>query len=111
MKIKCIAVFLSLISMAFAVQAAPPLNQPSVTKVLLDKNKSSTQKVDLNKADLPTLTGSFKGVGKKRAQAIIAYRDSHHGFKSIEELADVKGFGQRFLDKNREKLKEVYFVQ
>ena len=50
-------------------------------------------KIDLNKADISSLIGSFKGTGKERAEAIISYRDSHSGFMSLEELADVKGFG------------------
>lgn len=54
------------------------------------------------------LTGSIKGIGKKRAEAIIAYRKSHHGFKSLEELAEVKGLGQRFMAVNRDKLNQVF---
>ncbi|HAT9933855.1 TPA: helix-hairpin-helix domain-containing protein, partial [Legionella pneumophila subsp. pneumophila] len=41
---------------------------------------------------------------------IIAYRENHQGFKSLEELAEVKGIGQRFVDKNREKLKEIFVI-
>lgn len=66
--------------------------------------------IDLNKADLSSLIHSFKGIGKKRAEAILAYRDSHQGFKSIEEFAEIKGFGQRFLEANREKLKKVFVI-
>jgi competence protein ComEA len=67
-------------------------------------------KINLNKADVSSLIGSFKGIGEKRAQAIIAYRDSHKGFKSIEELAEVKGLGQHFVQTHREKLNEVFSV-
>lgn len=67
-------------------------------------------KIDLNKAELSTLIGSFKGIGKKRAEAIIAYRESHEGFKSLEELAEVKGLGQHFMKVNREKLGEVFVI-
>nr|WP_238148727.1 hypothetical protein [Legionella pneumophila] len=28
----------------------------------------------------------------------------------MEELAEVKGIGQRFVDKNREKLKEIFVI-
>ena len=35
----------------------------------------------------------IKGVGEKTAQAIIAYRDAHGGFNSIDELQQVKGIG------------------
>lgn len=70
-----------------------------------------TNKINLNKTDVSALIGSFKGIGKKRAEAIIAYRNSHQGFKSIEELAEVKGIGQRFVSANREKLKEMFLIE
>ena len=79
------------------------------TQPLLQKEKVHAL-IDLNKADLAQLTGSFKGIGKKRAEAIIAYRASHRGFKSIDELADVKGIGPHFIEVNGEKLKETYTV-
>lgn len=69
------------------------------------------QKINLNTADISALTGSVKGIGKKRAEAIIAYRDSHQGFKAIEELAEVKGIGQHFILANREKLSEVFEIK
>ncbi len=103
MKAKYIAILLSFFVISAPIQAAslPPAEA---------SNKSS-HKIDLNKADLSTLTGSFKGIGKKRAEAIIAYRDSHQGFKSIEELAEVKGLGQHFMESNRAKLNDTYAVQ
>jgi len=34
-----------------------------------------------------------RGGGEKPPQAIIAYRDAHGGFTSIDELQQVKGIG------------------
>lgn len=67
-------------------------------------------KINLNKADVVALTGSFKGIGKKRAEAIIAYRESHHGFKAVQELAEVKGLSQHFIDTHLKELSEVFTV-
>ncbi|MBL7479977.1 ComEA family DNA-binding protein [Legionella bononiensis] len=104
MKARFIAMLLSLFVVTLPVQAdTVPKKQP-------EQHASSPGKIDLNQADLSTLTGSFKGIGKKRAEAIIAYRESHKGFKSLEELAEVKGFGQRFMNTNRDKLKEVFII-
>lgn len=103
MKAKFFATLLSLYVVTIPVQAETNLIKSPPPKI-------SSSKIDLNHADLSTLTGSFKGIGKKRAEAIIAYRDSHKGFKSYEELAEVKGFGQRFIDNNRDKLKEVFDI-
>lgn len=105
MKARFLAVFLSLFVVTIPVQAVSSLKTPPAKQTA-----AVSDKIDLNKADLSTLTGSFKGIGKKRAEAIIAYREDHKGFKSLEELAEVKGFGQRFVEANRDKLKEVFVI-
>ncbi|MGM9451870.1 ComEA family DNA-binding protein [Legionella bozemanae] len=105
MKAKFIAVVLSLSVITLSVHAANT-KENSIKK----KPPVVIHKVDLNTADLSMLTGSVKGIGKKRAEAIIAYRKSHHGFKSLEELAEVKGLGQHFVTANRDKLNQVFVV-
>ncbi|CZI01012.1 ComEA family DNA-binding protein [Legionella pneumophila] len=104
MKARLIAILLSIIVIPFSSQAE---NEPQKTQA---KQVLVKGKINLNTADAHSLTGSFKGIGKKRAEAIIAYRENHQGFKSLEELAEVKGIGQRFVDKNREKLKEIFVI-
>ena len=52
----------------------------------------ATGKISLNTATAQELT-TLTGVGEKTAQAIIAYRDAHGGFTSIDELQQVKGIG------------------
>lgn len=66
--------------------------------------------IHLNTATVDVLTQSFKGIGQKRAEAIIAYRDSHGGFKSIEDLAMVKGIGKSFVDRNLQQLQTIYVL-
>lgn len=104
MNARFIAMLLSILVVTIPVQAE------TVPKKIQAQQAPLSSKIDLNHADLSILTGSFKGIGKKRAEAIIAYRDSHNGFKSLEELAEVKGFSQRFVDTNRDKLKDVFIV-
>jgi competence protein ComEA len=52
--------------------------------------------VNINKADVKTLT-TLKGIGIKKAQAIINYRQAHGDFKSLQDLAMVKGIGEKAL--------------
>ena len=59
--------------------------------------------ININTADKELLM-SIKGIGEKRAEAIIAYRDKNGPFKSIDQLADVKGVGMFFIDSNRDVL-------
>ncbi|MDN8595823.1 helix-hairpin-helix domain-containing protein [Corynebacterium tuberculostearicum] len=48
--------------------------------------------VSLNNATAEELT-ELKGVGEVTAQAIVAYREEHGGFKDVEELLEVSGIG------------------
>lgn len=59
--------------------------------------------INLNKADVQTLA-QLHGVGEKKAEAIIAYRQANGGFKSVDELSKVKGIGEKTLEKNRSRL-------
>ncbi len=43
----------------------------------------------------PEQLDSLEGIGPKLAQAIIGYRTQHKGFKSIEELREVDGIGEK----------------
>jgi len=54
-------------------------------------------KVNINTASSEQLQ-SVKGIGEKTAAAIIAYRESHGAFKSVEDLVRVKGIGDKKLD-------------
>jgi competence protein ComEA len=58
--------------------------------------------VNINTADAATLSRELKGIGMKRAQAIVEYRQKNGPFKSAEELALVKGIGPAALAKNRD---------
>jgi competence protein ComEA len=60
--------------------------------------------VNINTADAQSLAGNISGVGIKRAQAIIDYRDAHGPFKSVDDLTQVKGIGSKLLERNRENL-------
>ena len=59
--------------------------------------------IDINMADKDSLM-MLNGVGEKRAEAIIEYREKYGPFQSIDQLTEVKGIGQLFVDTNRENL-------
>jgi competence protein ComEA len=50
----------------------------------------------------PEQLDTLDGIGPKLAVAIIAYRDRHRGFKSIEELREVDGIGEKRFTALRE---------
>ncbi len=64
----------------------------------------SADAININTADKETLMSVIKGVGETKAEAIIVYRKDNGNFKSVDELANVKGIGQTIVEKHREQL-------
>lgn len=63
-------------------------------------------KVNLNKADETELQ-TLPGIGPAKATAIVEYRETNGPFKTLEDLKNISGFG----DKTIEKLKDHIDVQ
>jgi competence protein ComEA len=61
-------------------------------------------KVNINEADAATIAAVLNGIGASKAEAIVAYREKHGAFSSVEELSEVKGIGLATLERNREKI-------
>ncbi|MEV7932439.1 ComEA family DNA-binding protein [Curtobacterium sp. NPDC089185] len=60
--------------------------------------------VDLNTADQATLE-TLPGIGPALAGRIIAWREEHGGFSSVDDLLDVSGIGQARLDDLRDRVR------
>lgn len=60
--------------------------------------------VDINTADATSLAEGLTGVGMSKAEAIIAYRDEHGPFASADDLAQVKGIGDKLVERNRDNI-------
>ncbi len=58
--------------------------------------------VDINTASAEQLAQSLKGVGPAKAESIVAYREKHGPFQSVDQLVEVKGIGAATVNKNRE---------
>ena len=53
--------------------------------------------VNINTATLEELQ-TIKGIGKKKAEAILQYRKEHGAFRTNEDLLQVKGIGKKALE-------------
>ncbi|MBN2816776.1 MAG: ComEA family DNA-binding protein [Campylobacterales bacterium] len=58
--------------------------------------------VDINSATAKELT-TLKGIGLKKAEAIVAYRESNC-FKTLNDLTHVKGVGEKFIENNKDEI-------
>ena len=52
--------------------------------------------IDINSAPVEDLQ-RLPGIGEKRAQAIVAWREEHGPFQSVDELVQVSGIGEKLL--------------
>lgn len=55
--------------------------------------------VNINKATAAALQENLRGIGEKKAQAIVAYRKEFGAFKTLDEIMEVKGIGQGIFKK------------
>lgn len=53
--------------------------------------------VNINKATAKTIAESLKGIGIKKAEAIVKYRKKNGSFKSLTDLSNVHGIGEKTL--------------
>lgn len=77
--------------------AVKPAAKPATTVT----TAKESGKVNLNTASINELT-ALKGIGEKKAQAIVDFRQKQGKFTTVEQLADVSGIGPATLEANRD---------
>ncbi|MEN0614652.1 helix-hairpin-helix domain-containing protein [Klebsiella indica] len=98
-------------------QAAPSAGKaPSITKesvpsppVKASEALSATNRegnrVSINSASAEELSRALNGVGLKKAQAIVSYREEYGPFKTVDDLKQVPGMGNALVERNLSHLK------
>ena len=100
--LSCMTAFVLLL--AGAVGFSVPFWQPGYRTVASEQfDVQQMMLVDLNSAGLEELC-SLPGVGEKKAQAILDYREEHGPFSGIEELDQVDGISAKSIEAWRSRL-------
>ncbi|MGN5001429.1 ComEA family DNA-binding protein [Aeromonas sp. 80P] len=76
-------------------------DKPAATPATTVTTAKESGKVNLNTASINELT-ALKGIGEKKAQAIVDYREKQGKFTTVDQLADVSGIGPATLEANRD---------
>lgn len=66
--------------------------------------ESDDGKISINDSDISKLK-EIPGIGEVKANSIILYREKNNGFKSIEELKNVDGIGEKTFEKIKDSIK------
>ncbi len=86
------------------------LTMPTTSLFAADSSTASSQEaginitVNVNTASAEEISTLLKGVGIKKAQAIVEYREQNGAFKNKEELTKVKGIGASTVSKNESRI-------
>ncbi|HDG7949758.1 helix-hairpin-helix domain-containing protein [Klebsiella variicola] len=93
-------------------QAAPasgkaPVNKENVQATASAKAEAvpgdtdnGATKVSINHASAEQLAQALNGVGLKKAQAIVSYREEYGPFKTLDDLKQVPGMGSALVERN-----------
>lgn len=77
-----------------ALTAGTGNNSASAAANSSSENQGSGEKVNLNTANVAGLQ-KLTGIGEKKAEQIIAYREQNGSFKKVEDLMQVSGIGEK----------------
>lgn len=64
----------------------------------------SVSKVSINSATAEELASAMNGIGIKKAEAIVSWRDEFGAFADLDELSDVPGIGSALVERNRDRI-------
>ncbi|MCG9708148.1 helix-hairpin-helix domain-containing protein [Pseudoalteromonas sp. Isolate3] len=85
-------------SLLLATSIALLLTTPAFAVKPTEATQVKMQKLSINKASIDQLT-QLPGIGESKAKAIVEHRNKQGPFKSVEQLKEVKGIGDKVFAK------------
>ncbi|MGV2878947.1 ComEA family DNA-binding protein [Pantoea vagans] len=86
-------------------QNTHPAPKPETAAQLQPKQEQEQEQVSINEATAEQLSAAMNGVGLKKAQAIVNYREQYGPFSAIQQLSEVPGIGNALIERNAARLK------
>ncbi|MCI4029571.1 ComEA family DNA-binding protein [Dickeya dianthicola] len=117
-KALCLIVGMSFSGVSTWLHASPAVTTPDKPGIAAVKPASPEQKlekatrsatdeeeVSINTATAEQLAVALNGVGLKKAQAIVSYREQNGPFTQLEQLQEVPGIGNALIERNQSHLR------
>ncbi|UKE57160.1 ComEA family DNA-binding protein [Xanthomonas translucens] len=92
------------VTRSVAMQSFIVVLKSLVLALLLTGSALAADKVNINSASAAEIDRMLLNVGASKAQAIVDYRQAHGPFKSVEDLALVKGIGLKTVERNHDRI-------
>jgi len=85
-------------------EARPDAQNVTQAKEAAKAGDEESTRVSINAGTAEDLARVLNGVGLKKAQAIVSYREEYGPFKTVEDLKQVPGMGNALVDRNLDRL-------
>lgn len=86
-----------------SINLAKPLSDGEQLYVCSRKEKTADDRININLASKEELL-QLPGIGESKAESIIAYRNKHGSFMSVEDLTKIEGIKEGVLQKIKDKI-------
>lgn len=95
---KCNLICVALLTLSVIFSINPVFAAEKQSKASAKVEQQLSGAIDINSAGVDDLV-LLPGVGPKTAERILSYRQENGKFKSVEDLMNVKGIGQKKFNK------------
>lgn len=89
---------------AFAENTPSKMEAKTEAAVQQKTTAAAVEQVNINTASAAEIQKALIGIGAKKAEAIVQYREKHGAFTAAEQLMEVQGIGKATFEKNKDRI-------